>query len=59
MTAQMGAGVLQADGTVRPETTFPVEQVGAAVAFVASLPLGTSVPELMIAATGMPFIGRG
>ena len=59
MTAKMSVGVLQADGTVRPEPTFPVEQVGAAVAFIANLPLGTSVPELMIAATGMPFIGRG
>ncbi len=59
MTSGMSAGVLQPDGSLRPEPTFPVDQVGAAVVFVASLPLGTTVPELMIAATGMPFVGRG
>jgi len=59
MTSAMSAGVLQPDGSLRPEPTFPVDQVGRAVAFVAGLPLGTTVPELMIAATGMPFVGRG
>ncbi|GAA4363998.1 SDR family oxidoreductase [Paeniglutamicibacter cryotolerans] len=53
------AGALQADGSRRVEPVFDLEQAAAAVEFVATLPAGTSVNQLTITATGMPFIGRG
>ena len=59
MTGQMSAGVLQANGALMSEPTFPVEQVGQAVVDMARLPLGTNVLFMTIMATGMPFVGRG
>lgn len=59
MTAGMADGALQADFVRRPEPTFPVEEVGAALVHMASLPASASVQWLTVAATGMPFIGRG
>jgi NAD(P)-dependent dehydrogenase (short-subunit alcohol dehydrogenase family) len=59
MTAGMSAGVLQADFERRPEPTFAVEDVAASLVHMASLPASASVQWLTVAATGMPFIGRG
>ena len=59
MTARMGQGVLQADGSVAPEPTFGAEHVAAAVLYMAGLPLDANVQFLTITATTMPFIGRG
>ena len=59
MTQGMGAGVLQADGTNRPEPTFDVAEVGAALVYMASLPLTANVQWLTVHATAMPYIGRG
>jgi NAD(P)-dependent dehydrogenase (short-subunit alcohol dehydrogenase family) len=59
MTARMGEGVLQADGSKRPEPSFDVEHVAAAVLYMANLPLDTNVQFMTIMATKMPFIGRG
>jgi len=59
MAARMKDGVPQADGSIRPEPLMPVEQVGRAVAFMASLPLDTNVLFMTIMATKMPFVGRG
>jgi NAD(P)-dependent dehydrogenase (short-subunit alcohol dehydrogenase family) len=59
MTTGMAAGVLQADGSRRPEPTFDVAEVGAALVYMASLPLTANVQWLTVAATGMPYIGRG
>jgi hypothetical protein len=36
-------GVPQADGTIKPEATFDVEEVGRAIVYMASLPLGANV----------------
>lgn len=52
-------GTLQADGSTRPEPTFSVDGVVAAVALMAALPLESNVLSLTILATGMPFVGRG
>ncbi len=54
-----GTGALQADGSRRPEPSFPVEQVGDAVVFMANQPPSATVSSLTIMATGMPFAGRG
>jgi NAD(P)-dependent dehydrogenase (short-subunit alcohol dehydrogenase family) len=59
MTSAMATGVLQADGTTRPEPRMDVAHVAAAVLYMASLPLDANVQFLTITATAMPFIGRG
>jgi NAD(P)-dependent dehydrogenase (short-subunit alcohol dehydrogenase family) len=59
MTRGLERGALQADGTVAPEPTFDPQHVADAVLFMASLPLDATVQFLTIAATRMPFIGRG
>ncbi len=55
----MATGVLQADLTIRPEPTFDVQHVAAAVVYMASLPLEANVQSLTVMATKMPFVGRG
>jgi NAD(P)-dependent dehydrogenase (short-subunit alcohol dehydrogenase family) len=59
MTSRMTEGVPQADGTLRPEPTFDVRHVAEAVLFMAGLPLEANAQFLTLAATGMPWIGRG
>lgn len=59
MTKKMEEGILQADGSHKIEPTMKVEEVGRAVAFMASLSPGTNVPFLTIMANQMPYIGRG
>jgi len=55
----MSRGVPQADGTVKPEPTFDVRYVADAVLYMAGLPLEANVQFLTVAATTMPWIGRG
>jgi NAD(P)-dependent dehydrogenase (short-subunit alcohol dehydrogenase family) len=59
MTERMSAGVLQADGTTRPEPRMPMDRVVETVCAIARLPLDANVLSTTILATGMPFIGRG
>jgi hypothetical protein len=59
MTERMSAGVLQADFEKEPEPTFAVEDVGTSLVYMASLPPSATVQWLTVAATAMPFIGRG
>jgi len=59
MTAGIGRGALQADGTVQPEATFDATDAAQAVRYMASLPLNANVQFMTIMATTMPFIGRG
>jgi NADP-dependent 3-hydroxy acid dehydrogenase YdfG len=59
MTAGIATGARQADGSVRPEPTFDARHVADAVLFMAALPLDANVQFMTIAATSMPFIGRG
>jgi NAD(P)-dependent dehydrogenase (short-subunit alcohol dehydrogenase family) len=59
MTDRMAHGVLQADGTVRPEPRMAVEDVARAVVYMASLPLDANVASLTVLATTMPYVGRG
>lgn len=50
---------LQADGSRKAEPTFDPDHVARLVANVVDLPHDIAVPELMVMAAGMPFIGRG
>jgi NAD(P)-dependent dehydrogenase (short-subunit alcohol dehydrogenase family) len=59
MTRASESGALQADGTVRPEPVMNVENVAAAIRYMASLPLDANVATLTVMATKMPYIGRG
>jgi len=59
MTERMAQGVAQANGTVAPEPRMDVAHVGAAVLFMANLPLETNVLTMTIMATKMPYVGRG
>jgi NAD(P)-dependent dehydrogenase (short-subunit alcohol dehydrogenase family) len=59
MTERMVEGVLQPDGSKKPEPRMPADDVGRAVSFMASLPLDSNVLFMTIKATKMPFEGRG
>ncbi len=59
MTARMKSGVLQADGTLKPEPTMDVRHVVNAVVHMASLPLDANVLFMTVMANEMPFVGRG
>jgi len=58
MAAKVADGVLQANGTVAPESLMDVDCVARAVVYVASLPLEANVLALPVMATTMPFGGR-
>ena len=59
MTVKMSEGMPQADGSIAPEPTFDVAEVGRAIVHMASLPLDANVQFMTIMATKMPYIGRG
>lgn len=59
LTVPMRDGVLQPDGTRRPEPTMDVAHVARAVLYMATLPLDANVQFMTLMATQMPFIGRG
>jgi NAD(P)-dependent dehydrogenase (short-subunit alcohol dehydrogenase family) len=59
MTARMADGVPQADGRLMPEERMSADDVGRAVAYMASLPLEANVLFMTVMANKMPFVGRG
>jgi NAD(P)-dependent dehydrogenase (short-subunit alcohol dehydrogenase family) len=59
MTSRLAKGARQADGSVKPEPTFDVAEVGRAVSYMAGLGLDANVLFLTVMATEMPFVGRG
>ena len=52
-------GAVQPDGSTRQEPTIDVDHVARAVVYMATLPLDANVQFMTLAATKMPFIGRG
>ncbi|TSE24822.1 putative oxidoreductase [Tepidimonas sediminis] len=59
MTERMAAGVLQADGSVRPEPRMDMDAVVQTFMTMARLPLQANVLFATVMATRMPFVGRG
>ena len=59
MTSRMNEGVLQADGSRKPEPTMDVMNVANAIIYMDSLPLDANVQFLTVLASTMPFTGRG
>ena len=55
----MEGGVLQADGSTKPEPKFDGAHVAAAVVYMAGLPLDANVLFMTVMATKMPLVGRG
>lgn len=59
MTRGFAQSVRQADGSLKAEAVMDVRHVAEAVLYMAGLPLSANVPFLTVAATRMPFLGRG
>ncbi len=59
MTARMVHGVLQADGSVRPEPRMDLSAVVETFMAMARLPLSANVLFTTVMATKMPYVGRG
>jgi NAD(P)-dependent dehydrogenase (short-subunit alcohol dehydrogenase family) len=59
LTARMQEGIIQANGTVAPESRMDVEHAAQAVVAMAKLPPETNILFMTIMATKMPFVGRG
>ena len=59
MTERMAAGILQADGSVRPEARIDLACVVDAFMTMAALPLSANMLFVNVMATRMPFVGRG
>jgi NAD(P)-dependent dehydrogenase (short-subunit alcohol dehydrogenase family) len=59
LTEQMAKGMPQPDGRAIPEARMNVDDVGRAVAYMASLPLDANVLFMTVMANTMPFVGRG
>ena len=57
LTERMTDGVLQADGSKKPEPRMDLKHVADAVVFMASLPLDANVMFMTVMATKMPFAG--
>jgi NAD(P)-dependent dehydrogenase (short-subunit alcohol dehydrogenase family) len=59
MTARMVHGVLQADGSTRPEPRMDLSAVVETFLAMARLPLSANVLFTTVMATKMPYVGRG
>jgi NAD(P)-dependent dehydrogenase (short-subunit alcohol dehydrogenase family) len=59
MTDRITRGVMQADGSLKPEPRMDLRHVADAVVFIANLPLDANVQFMTIMATKMPLVGRG
>jgi NAD(P)-dependent dehydrogenase (short-subunit alcohol dehydrogenase family) len=59
MTARMASGVLQADGSMRPEPRMDLQAVVDTFLAMTRLPLSANVLSMTVMATKMPFVGRG
>lgn len=58
-TLDVNTGAVQANGTRMEEPTFPVHEAAKTVLFMAGLPASATIGQLLITASGMPFVGRG
>jgi NAD(P)-dependent dehydrogenase (short-subunit alcohol dehydrogenase family) len=54
-----GQGVLQPDGSMMVEPRMAADHVGAAIVYMACLPLDANVLFMTVMANQMPFVGRG
>jgi NAD(P)-dependent dehydrogenase (short-subunit alcohol dehydrogenase family) len=59
MTARMAQGVMQADGSIKPEPRMELQAVVDTFMAMVRLPLSANVLFTTVMATQMPFVGRG
>jgi len=59
MTARMAGGVLQADGSMKPEPRMDLQSLVDTFMAMVRLPLSANVLFMTVMATKMPFVGRG
>ena len=59
LSDRIANGILQADGSLKPEPRMDVSHAANAVVQMANLPLDANVMFMTIMATKMPFVGRG
>jgi NAD(P)-dependent dehydrogenase (short-subunit alcohol dehydrogenase family) len=59
LTARMADGVMQADGSVRPEPRMDLQAVADTFMAMVRLPLSANVLFTTVMATKMPYVGRG
>ncbi len=59
LTARMASGVMQADGSVRPEPRMDLQAVADTFMAMVRLPLSANVLFTTVMATKMPYVGRG
>lgn len=59
MTAQMGNGIQQADGSIRAEARMDMSAVVSTFMTMAELPLSANILFATVMATQMPYVGRG
>ena len=59
MTERMASGIVQPGGQMMVEPRMAAEDVGAAIVYMANLPLSANVLFMTVMATKMPFVGRG
>lgn len=59
MTEKMAAGIMQADGSMRPEARMDMQGVIDTFMAMVRLPLSANVLFTTVMATKMPFVGRG
>ncbi|KAM0753169.1 short-chain dehydrogenase/reductase SDR [Meredithblackwellia eburnea MCA 4105] len=59
LSVEKTVGVLQADLSLKSEPVMDVDYAGAAIVFMASLPLEVNILSQTLMATAMPLVGRG
>jgi NAD(P)-dependent dehydrogenase (short-subunit alcohol dehydrogenase family) len=59
LTERMASGIVQPDGRMMVEPRMDADDVGAAIVYMANLPLSANVLFMTVMATKMPFVGRG
>lgn len=59
MTERMAKGIMQADGSIRPEPRMDMSAVVDTFMTMARLPLSANILFTTVMATNMPYVGRG
>lgn len=59
MTIKMANGVMQADGSIKPEARMDMSAVVDTFLAMANLPLSANILTATVMATQMPYVGRG
>jgi hypothetical protein len=59
MTERMAKGIMQADGSIRPEPRMDMSAVVETFLTMSRMPLSANILFTTVMATNMPYVGRG